>query len=95
MAISQVSDLCFCTKHTIAERTGYSPHTLKKIRQRGEWIEGIHYVRKNSRVIRYNLGLCLDWFANQDNPQAHRRAIEIYRQSLPSNQPLKRGRKVG
>lgn len=93
MATFQVSDLCFCNKRTLAERTGYSPHTLKKLRQRGDWIEGIHYVRENSRVVRYNLSLCLDWLANRGNSQAHQRAIEAYLSSLPSNQPQKRGRK--
>lgn len=74
----------FCNKHVLAQRLGYSPHTLKAIRQRGDWLEGIHYIRPNgnSRVIRYNLDLCLNWFANQSNPNAHHREIERYLMSL-------------
>ena len=74
----------FCNKHVLAEKLGYSPHTLKAIRQRGEWIEGIHYVKPkgNSRVIRYNLELCLNWLANQNNPDAHKKVVESYLSSL-------------
>ncbi|MBW4490240.1 MAG: excisionase family protein [Trichocoleus desertorum ATA4-8-CV12] len=74
----------FCNKHVLAQRLGYSHHTLKTIRQRGDWIEGVHYVRPNanSRVIRYNLELCLHWLANQHNIEAHRKEIERYLMSL-------------
>lgn len=74
----------FCNKHLLAEKLGYSAHTLKAIRLRGDWIEGIHFVRPqgNSRVIRYNLELCLNWLANQANPAAHQAAIECYLSTL-------------
>lgn len=92
--MEKANNIYFCNKRTLAERTGYSTHTLKKLRQRGDWIEGIHYIRQNSRVVRYNLNLCLDWLANRQNPQFHQRAIEDYLSSLPSNQPQKRGRRA-
>lgn len=72
----------FCNKHFLAQKIGYSSHTLKSIRQRGEWIEGIHYVRENSRTIRYNLELCLNWLANKHNPDAHQKEIVRYLTSL-------------
>ncbi|BAY61183.1 hypothetical protein NIES22_12440 [Calothrix brevissima NIES-22] len=72
----------FCNKNILAQHIGYSSHTLKAIRQRGEWIEGIHYVRENSRTIRYNLALCLNWLANKHNPDAHQKEIARYLASL-------------
>ncbi|WP_435023298.1 hypothetical protein [Nostoc sp. CALU 1950] len=85
----------FCNKHVLAQRLGYSPHTLKAIRQRGDWLEGIHYIRPNgnSRVIRYNLEICLNWLANQNNPNAHQRAIERYLMSL-EGEKLRKAKKV-
>jgi hypothetical protein len=68
----------FCTKHEIARLLGYSPHTLKSLRRRQDWIEGIHYKRRNSRVIRYNRELCLDWMNHIDEPQLHQQAIDTY-----------------
>jgi hypothetical protein len=55
-----------------------SSATLKKYRKQGDWIEGIHWVRLNTRCIRYNLGLLQDWLHNRENPIAHVRAIENY-----------------
>jgi tRNA(His) 5'-end guanylyltransferase len=52
----------------------------------GLLIEGIHWVRMNSRCIRYNLELIKDWLHNRHDPAAHQRAIEIYQASLLSNQ---------
>ena len=83
----------FCSKRVLANRIGYSPHTLKAIRHRGDWIEGIHYVRQNSRTILYNLELCLNWLANQATPSAHQRAIECYLASLVGEKPRVQGRR--
>ena len=77
----------FCGKRVLASRLGYSPHTLKAIRRRGDWVESIHYVRQNSRTILYNLELCLNWVANQSNPNAHQWAIECYLTSLLGEKP--------
>ncbi|MEO0375351.1 MAG: hypothetical protein AAF329_12155 [Cyanobacteria bacterium P01_A01_bin.17] len=59
---------------------------MKKYRLQGLLVEGIHWVRVNSRCIRYNLELIQDWLHNRHDPAAHQRAIEIYQASLLSNQ---------
>ncbi|MEM6432604.1 MAG: hypothetical protein AAF773_01910 [Cyanobacteria bacterium P01_D01_bin.115] len=63
-----------------------SSTTLKKYRLQGLLVEGIHWVRVNSRCTRYNLELIQDWLHNRQDPAAHQRAIEIYQASLLSNQ---------
>ncbi|NMF85818.1 hypothetical protein, partial [Nodosilinea sp. P-1105] len=59
-------------------------------RLQGDWIEGIHWVRINSRCVRYNLELIQDWLHNRENPAAHLQAIETYQKGLLSNQPQSR-----
>ncbi|NET34863.1 MAG: hypothetical protein F6K19_23035 [Cyanothece sp. SIO1E1] len=83
--------LLFVSKQKASECLNLSSSTLKKYRLEGVWIEGVHWVRINSRCVRYNLELIQDWLHNRDNPTAHLRAIEIYQASLLSNQ--KRGGK--
>ncbi len=68
----------FCNKKTMAKLLGYSHYTLKSIRQRGTWLQDIHFTRPNTRVIRYNRELCLDWLANIGDPAAHQKAIDEY-----------------
>ncbi|MEO0984038.1 MAG: hypothetical protein AAFY20_00655 [Cyanobacteria bacterium J06639_14] len=63
-----------------------SDSTLKRYRLQGLLVEGIHWVRVNSRCTRYNLELIQDWLHNRHDPAAHQRAIEIYQASLLSNQ---------
>jgi CHAD domain-containing protein len=82
--------LLFVNKRTASERLNLSDSTLKKYRLQGEWIEGIHWVRINSRCVRYNLELIQDWLHNRGNPNAHLRAIQTYQQGLLSNQRRKR-----
>ncbi|MEA5599044.1 hypothetical protein [Rivularia sp. UHCC 0363] len=78
-------------KQVAAEMTGLSPETLKKYRLEGILEKDIYWVVINSRVIRYNISLILDWMQNKDsNPQAHIRAIENYLSSLPSAQKKSR-----
>jgi hypothetical protein len=72
-------------------KIGYT--TLKKYRYEGIWIEGIHWVKLNSRCVRYNLDLLQDWYHNQNDAAAHQRAIDRYQATLPSNQPLPTRRK--
>jgi hypothetical protein len=55
--------------------------TLKKYRSMGYWIEGIHWVKINSRCVRYNLDLIQDWLQNQSDPAAHQKAIAHYTKS--------------
>lgn len=76
----------FVDKRKATETLSLSGETLKKYRLQGEWIEGIHWVRINSRCVRYNLELIQDWFHNRHDPAAHMRAIEVYQSSLISNQ---------
>ncbi|MEO0538613.1 MAG: hypothetical protein AAF215_32720 [Cyanobacteria bacterium P01_A01_bin.123] len=78
--------LLFVSKRQATECLNLSSSTLKKYRLQGDWIEGIHWVRINSRCIRYNLELIRDWLHNRQNPAAHLRAIEAYQASLLSNQ---------
>jgi hypothetical protein len=79
-------------KQVAAEMTGLSSETLKKYRLEGILQKDIHWVVINSRVIRYNISLVLDWMQNKDsNPQGHLRAIENYLASLPSAQKKRKG----
>ena len=78
--------LLFVSKKTASECLNLSGSTLKKYRLQGDWIEGIHWVRLNSRCVRYNLELIQDWLRNRGNPKAHMRAIETYQKQLLSNQ---------
>lgn len=85
-------------KHIAARILGLSVHTLKKLRSErarleNRLLEGIHYVRYGEFCIRYNLPLLRDYAATRSDPQAHKRAIELYLASLPSNQPKRVGRK--
>lgn len=77
----------FVSKQVVTELTGLSGDTLKRYRLQGKLQKDIHWVTLNSRVVRYNLSLVLDWLQNHvSNPQAHTRAIENYLASLPSSQ---------
>lgn len=76
----------FVDKQKATQSLSLSGETLKRYRLSGEWIEGIHWVRINSRCVRYNLDLIQDWFHNRHDPAAHMRAIEVYQAGLLSNQ---------
>jgi CHAD domain-containing protein len=76
----------FISKQEASQRLQLSGTTLKRYRLQGLLIEGIHWVRINSRCIRYNLELIQDWLHNRHDPIAHQRAIEIYQANLLSNQ---------
>ncbi len=83
----------FVDKQRVAQYLALSTDTLKKYRLQGKWIEGIHWVRVNSRCVRYNFALIQDWLSNRHDPIAHQRAIEIYLSNLSSNQK-KRGKRT-
>jgi hypothetical protein len=77
----------FVDKKVVTELTSLSGYTLKRYRLQGKLQQDIHWVMLNSRVVRYNIILILDWMQNYtNNPQAHLRAIENYLASLPSSQ---------
>lgn len=78
-------------KHAAAKLLAVSTHTLKSYREK-YWHVGIHFHYLSSRAIRYHKGLLLDWSANRSCPQAHQRAVQIYRASLLSNQKKRRDR---
>lgn len=70
------------SKSQAASLLGLSPHTLRRYRERGEWLEGIHFIKLNQNTVRYNEKLILDWAAHRGKPAAHQRAIEGYLSSL-------------
>jgi tRNA(His) 5'-end guanylyltransferase len=78
--------LLFASKRTASACLNLSSSTLKKYRLEGNWIEGVHWVRLNSRCVRYNIELIKDWLHNRHDPIAHQRAIDQYQASLLSNQ---------
>jgi hypothetical protein len=75
----------FVGKREASQRLRLSNSTMKRYRTDGRWIQGIHWVRLNSRCIRYNLELLQDWLHNRHDPRAHQRAIEAYQSGLLSN----------
>jgi len=83
------------TKHQAAEILAISPSTLKKYRLAADssLIEGVHYVRWNSRTIRYNETLIRDWSINRTNPMAHQQAIEAYLAKVAQAQAKTRKKK--
>ncbi len=92
----QAQGLQLVNKHKAADLLGVSPETLKKYRLQKDstLIEGIHYHVWNSRVVRYNAALLVDWGLNRNNPEAHQKTIAAYLAALPCNQPKKRGRRA-
>ncbi|MEM7066772.1 MAG: hypothetical protein AAF572_26850 [Cyanobacteria bacterium P01_B01_bin.77] len=67
------------------------PDALKGLR--GNWIQGIHYVRRGkgpTAPILYIREMILDWLVNQDAPETHQAAIENFRRSLPSGKKRRR-----
>ena len=74
----------FMNKHHAAAQLNLSPSTLKRYRMEGIWIEGVHWVKLNSRCIRYNSELIKDWLRNRHDPLKHGQAIEAYRAKLLS-----------
>lgn len=75
-----------------AAHFGLSKNTLKVWRNgsgktKPSLIEGVHWVKSGERSVLYNVPLLEDWLLNhKNNPEAHKRAIEAHRQSLPSSQ---------
>ena len=85
-------------KHTAAIITGLSTTKLKRLRgekarEADRLVEGVHFVRHGGYCVRYNVELLKDYVATRSDPEAHKRAIEAYLASLPSNQAKRVGRK--
>jgi hypothetical protein len=81
----------FVDKKEAAAFLKVSTSTLKRYRMEGIWIEGVHWIRVNSRNIRYNLDLIQDWLQNRHDPLLHQQAIEQYCAAVATeNKRLKR-----
>jgi CHAD domain-containing protein len=80
----------FVDKQSACAKLNLSGTTLKRYRTEGILIEGIHWVRINSRCIRYNLEMLQDWLQNRHDPAAHWRNIEAYHAQLLNNQSGKK-----
>lgn len=65
-------------KQEAAKLLGVSTFTLRDWRNKGHLIEGIHYIRFNSRTIRYVQESLNHWVLNRDNPQAHERYCQQF-----------------
>ena len=82
----------YLSTSAVADHFGLSANTLKVWRNgsskiKASLIEGVHWVRSGERSVLYNIPLLEDWLTNRkSNPEAHQRAIDAHRQSLPSNQ---------
>ena len=61
-----------------AKLLGCHPGSLNRYRRSGEWIEGAHFWKRNSRVIRYNLTLLRDWDINRNNPAKHLLVVQKF-----------------
>lgn len=78
------------SKRDIHAELGISSSCLKYWRlgrdgQPPKLTEGVHWLRVGPRKTLYNLELLRDFLHNQDNPDAHQRAITAYLESLPSS----------
>ena len=73
-------DYSFVDKYEAAKVAGVSTHTLKKYSagDSPDLIEGIHYVRFNSRVTRYRVGLVKHWAENRHNIRKHLAVIDQF-----------------
>jgi CHAD domain-containing protein len=85
-----ISEYEFVSPARLCQLLDISRSTCKRRRLEGSWIEGIHWVKLNSRTVRYNLPMLKDLLANQGSLVTHQRAIETYLGSLLSSQKQKR-----
>lgn len=86
-----MQNMKYLTASEMTERFSVPPGTLKQWRigcngVKPVLIEGIHWFRPGRRSVLFNATLVEDWLANRHNPEAHQKAIEAYRASLPSHQ---------
>jgi hypothetical protein len=81
------------TERIAASSLGISLETLRKRRLAGK-VPTHCYVKYGYKCVRYCLSLLQDWQLAPDDLEAQARAIALLESQRPSNQPLKRGRKV-
>jgi hypothetical protein len=67
-----------------------SEATLKAKRRQGDLIEGVHWVRVNSRVVLYRKELLEIWAATRHDPDAHLQAIEEFKRHQKSGTAIDR-----
>jgi hypothetical protein len=75
----------FYSQKDAAQMVGLKTLTLKRFRYDGTFVKGVHFAMPSPKVTIWNVPLIQDFLANQDDPQAHERAIESFLASLPSN----------
>jgi hypothetical protein len=80
----------FVPPKVIIAQTAITDGTMRRLRQSGQWEEGIHYCQLGYSSFRYNLPLIQDWIANRHQPEIHEIAVRNYLASLPSSQPPKK-----
>jgi hypothetical protein len=81
------------TERIAAAALGISLETLRRRRLAGK-IPSHCFVKHGYKCVRYCLPLLRDWQLAPDDLEAQARAIALLESQRPSNQPLKRGRKV-
>jgi hypothetical protein len=89
------SDAILITKHEAARILGIHHTTLRSLRnnQNSGIIEGLHWVKWNSRAIRYNRILIENYALNRTNLAEHQRFVEQYMKQLSTHE-RKRDRKA-
>jgi hypothetical protein len=59
--------------------------TLQRYRQQGILQQGIHWQKMPGGDVRYIQPMLEDWAVNLHDPEAHQRAIEMWRSQMLSN----------
>jgi hypothetical protein len=83
------------TASQLTQEIQLSTRTFNRLRVEGKWEIGIHYFKISETKILYNLDLIQDWIANLHQLDLHQNAIETFLESLPSNCPQRKSKKVG
>lgn len=91
---NQITD--FCDAQMASKILGCCDRTLLRYRKQGKILAGIHWGRNPSGKVLYNQALLthLVTCGGDINHPDHQKMIQRYLESLPENQPQKRGRKV-
>jgi len=76
------------TIQDIADQLCLHPSTIRRYRR--QMVAGIHYVKCNSRLVRYRSELIENFFQNLNDPAEHQRCIDNWLSQQPGGQPGKR-----